>query len=109
MIEYILLALSVVLNIFFIWYTRKLLSNLLYISDNLNGLYDEVLSFKNHLNKVYELELFYGDETLKALLRHAKSLAESFGEYESILLLTDEEEIEEEEMEESEDGYTEEG
>ena len=50
------------------------------------------------------MELFYGDETLKALLRHAKSLAEFFGEYESILLLTDDEE----EMEESEDGDTEE-
>ena len=104
MIEYILLALSVVLNIFFIWYTRRLLSNLLYISNNLNDLYDEIVSFGNHLNQVYELELFYGDETLKALLRHAKSLAEFFGEYESILLLTDDEE----EMEESEDGDTEE-
>ena len=103
MIEYIFLALSVLLNIFFIWYTRKLLSNLLYISNNINDLYDGVLSFRNHLNKVYELELFYGDETLKALLRHAKQMAELFDEYESILLLTDDDE-EEEEIEETDGG-----
>ena len=62
-----------------------------------------MLSFRNHLNKVYELELFYGDETLKALLRHAKQMAELFDEYESILLLTDDDE-EEEEMEETDGG-----
>ena len=107
MIEYVLLALSVLANIFFIWYTRRLLSNLLYVSENLNDLYDEVLSFKNHLNRVYELELFYGDETLKALLRHAKYVAEIFDEYESILLLSDEEE-EEEDMEGLDVGDTEE-
>ena len=100
MIEYIFLALSVLLNLFFVWYTRKLLSNLLYISTNMNDLYDEVLSFRDHLNKVYELELFYGDETLKGLLRHAKRLAGLFDEYETILLLTDEEE----EVEEPSDG-----
>jgi hypothetical protein len=105
MIEYALLALSVVLNIFFIWYIRNLLSNLLYISDNLNSLYDELIQFRDHLNKVYELELFYGDETLKNLLRHAKHVAQLLDEYENILLLADDEE---QELEGVDDGKSEE-
>ena len=103
MVEYFLLAVSFSLNIFLFWYTRKLLSNLLYISENLNDLYDEVLKFRDHLNKVYGLEMFYGDETLKALLRHARGLAELFDDYESILLLTEVEE----EIEEDDDGDSE--
>tara|TARA_A100001515_G_scaffold138745_1_gene132605 strand:+ start:72 stop:389 length:318 start_codon:yes stop_codon:yes gene_type:complete len=104
MVEYILLAASIGLNAFLLWYTGKLLSNLLYMSNNLNDLYEEVLSFRDHLNKVYGLEMFYGDETLKAMLRHAKHLAALFDDYESILLLTQAEE----DLEEDDDGDTEE-
>ena len=83
---------------------REALSNLLYMSNNLNDLYEEVLSFRDHLNKVYGMEMFYGDETLKAMLRHAKHLAALFDDYESILLLTQAEE----DLEEDDDGDTEE-
>ena len=46
--------------------------------------------FASHLKSVYEMEAFYGDETLRHLLRHAIDIMDLFESYE--LLLQDEEE-----------------
>jgi len=35
----------------------------------------------NHVSVVNELEMFYGDETLRELIRHGKSLVETFEDY----------------------------
>ena len=99
MVEYSLLFLSIMFNVLFVWYNRKLLSNLLYVSENLNDLYDEMVIFRDHIDKVYEMELFYGDETLKNLLRHAKYVSGLIESYEHILLLSDYLEEEEEDGE----------
>ena len=34
-----------------------------------------ILEFSSHLKSVYELEMFYGDETLKSLMDHASQLS----------------------------------
>jgi len=78
----LLLTLAVVVIGFFTWYTRKLLNNLVFIVENIYELNEEVSLFKEHLSALYELEMFYGDETLAALLKHGQSLLESLGQYE---------------------------
>lgn len=84
-----ILALSLVANIFLIWYTRNTLSNLLYLSENLGSLYELIDNFSTHLQAVYELERFYGDQTLTDLLEHANALREVLEQYEEIFLLTE--------------------
>jgi hypothetical protein len=96
------LALSLILNLFLVWYTRNTLSNLLYLSENLGVLYDDVTSFSLHLKKVYELERFYGDPTLTHLLEHSNALRDELEGYEEIFMLS-EAPVEDEE-EESIDG-----
>ena len=34
-----------------------------------------------HVNAVHDMEMFYGDETLRELIRHGKALVETFEEY----------------------------
>ena len=99
----IILAVSLVLNIFLIWYLKKVLENLLFISDNIGGLFDSVDLYKNHLQSVFELETYYGDETLQALIDHTKELNEELKEFEHVYSLTDEDEDAEEEEEEHDD------
>lgn len=82
------LALSLILNLFLVWYTRNTLSNLLYLSENLGVLYDDVASFSLHLKKVYELEKFYGDPTLTHLLEHSNALRDELEGYEEIFMLS---------------------
>jgi|10_taG_2_1085330.scaffolds.fasta_scaffold21229_4 hypothetical protein len=90
----IFLIISVVLNIFFAFYLRWLLKNFTFLSDNIYNLLETIQTFSNHLGAVYELETFYGDETLQNLLTHAKQVAEDIKQYKEIYTLThDEEEL----------------
>ena len=95
MVEIILL-LSILLNIFLMWYARNTLSNLLYLSDNLGLLYEVISAYNLHLKEVYELERFYGDPTLSYLLEHTNAVREELESYEEIFLLSESVEIEEE-------------
>ena len=83
-------------------YLRGVLLRLLYVSEELGDLQDMVNSFAGHLKKVYELEMFYGDQTLQALMDHAISFNEQLETFEFIYSITTEETAieEEEELEE---------
>lgn len=96
-ISYIILGLcaSIALNVFFVWYIRNLLSQLYFVANNLSGLVDETISFRDHLSSVYELETFYGDETLAGLLAHVSQYSETLSDFEEIYILLDEEELKE--------------
>lgn len=96
MIE-LLLAVSVIFNVFLVWYTRNTLKSLLYLSENLGLLYEVVFDFSLHLKEVYELERFYGDPTLTHLLEHSNTLREELERFEDIFLLSEEPELDQEE------------
>jgi hypothetical protein len=86
-----LFVLSVLLNIFVIWYCRNLIASLFDVSNNMQTLVEEVLAFDQHLNSVHELEVFYGDETLGNLIRHSKGLIETLEDFVEIYTLFDQE------------------
>jgi len=95
---FIFLGFSVCLNIFLIWYGLRVLKNLIFISDDMNSLLDAVAGFRGHIKSVYELEIFYGDETLGSLLGHAAAMTEVLEDFEDIYKLTsatEEEDIDE--------------
>jgi hypothetical protein len=71
-----LLIVSVLCLSIFIWYITQLLERFKYLSDNSSNLLEVVGDYKEHLQKVYELPMFYGDETLRGLLKHTKDLAQ---------------------------------
>ena len=73
---YYILAFSVICNIFFVWYVRQLLIRFNYFSTNFEALSDMIQVNHDHLEKVYGLETFYGDETLQGLLNHTKDFSE---------------------------------
>jgi len=94
-----ILLVSIVLNIGFFAYTRAVVVRLLSMADELWDLQQMIDAFAKHLNAVYELDSFYGDQTLQALLNHAVSLNEHLETFEHIYTLT-EEEIEDTETDE---------
>ena len=49
-----------------------------------------VNSFSEHLQSIYELEMFYGDDTVRSLLDHALSFNEQLETFEYIYSLTQE-------------------
>lgn len=68
-----ILFISIVLNFGLVVYARNLIEKLLAVSNELFDLGKMIDSFTEHLDSVYQLETFYGDQTLKHLLNHAKS------------------------------------
>jgi len=95
------LVASLLLNIFFIWYFRNLVSRLSFVSENLGVLVEETVSFRNHLESVHELEVFYGDETIGGLIRHVGEYSQTLVGFEEIYTLLDDDE--EENLEETND------
>jgi hypothetical protein len=95
----IICAISISINILLIWYIRKMLSKLLYISDSIGSLLLSAKNFSNHLNGLHEMETFYGDETLGGLIKHSKQVVEDIKEFEDIYTLTNDGLEEDEEQE----------
>lgn len=89
------LVASVLTNVFFIWFSMQQSRKLSYVSQNLGDLVEMVTNYKEHLRKVYSLEMFYGDETLKMLMDHTNALVTILqDEYGDITYITDPLEIE---------------
>ena len=102
------LILSVSVNICLVWFAREQSQRLTYVSQNLSDLVEIIANYKEHLRKVYSLEMFYGDETLKFLMDHTnaivKLLEQQYGEVIYItepleVIKEDEQETEKEEVE----------
>ena len=96
---------SVILNVAVFVYARSAISRLLYVSEELGDLKMMVDSFSNHVSSLYQMEMYYGDQTLQGLMDHAQSFNEQLETFEFIYSLTEEgitaEEIEEIDNEET--------
>jgi len=106
MILQIILGSSVVLNSFLLIFLFGLIPFLLFFSilinvgtmvyiffllGDRNKTYSDFSSlllrcenFINHLKDLYELEMYYGDETLEALIEHSKDMINHFYAYEDM-------------------------
>ena len=91
--------------VFLVSYIRFLLKQLTFVSTNLTELNNEAISFAAHLKSVYELEAFYGDETLNGLLEHSMYFTSKVDKFAEVMDLTAEpiDEIEEDDSEELDD------
>tara|TARA_R110002074_G_scaffold251622_2_gene423154 strand:+ start:4745 stop:5095 length:351 start_codon:yes stop_codon:yes gene_type:complete len=99
-----ILTLSLLFNVGVFIYARAAIVRLLSVSEELGDLNQMVNSFASHLKVVYELDSFYGDQTLAHLLQHAISFNEQIETFEYIYSLTEDEDLEtpEEEIENEE-------
>ena len=83
---------SVLVNVLLLLYTRWLLNFIETTNESLESIYDQISDFSEHTESVYELEMFYGDETLKSLMTHAKELSQKIKDIDLIINEDEEEE-----------------
>mgnify|MGYP003124002647 FL=1 len=76
------LIISLILNAIFYWYSRQVVTKLTFIYDNIGDMSELVSNYQVHLKSVYQMEMFYGDETLQHLMNHTKSLSLLLEDYE---------------------------
>lgn len=98
------LSLSVTANILAVWYIRRVITRLSYVNENIGDLSDLIGSYQNHLTGIFSLDQYYGDQEIKFLLEHTRSLKAILEQYSEVSnLLEEPEEIVEEEEGETED------
>ncbi len=83
-------TLSIFFNVGVFLYARNAIMQLLSVSSELGDLKEMADSLASHTKEVYELEMFYGDDTLKHLMDHARSFNDYLDSFEYIYSLTDE-------------------
>ena len=102
----IALFLSIIGNFLALWYISKLLAKVLFVSQNLTDLVDLLATYRNHLQRLFQLEMYYGDETMQFLIKHTKSLLDVLEDYSDIYLMTEPIEVGEEDEESYDDEET---
>jgi hypothetical protein len=98
----IILCISGIVNLVLIWYIIQLLKRFLNFQEQLDAFVEKIREYEDHIEKVYNMETFYGDPTLSSLLKHSKDISEECEDF-RIFYLGNERDIEEEE--EDEDAY----
>ena len=81
MITILVLVLSLAANLGLLWFCYKSIQQIRIYDDELTETVEEIRNFNAHLKGVYEMEMFYGDETLRHLLRHASDIIQVFDSY----------------------------
>tara|TARA_R100001163_G_C5005166_1_gene152946 strand:+ start:522 stop:830 length:309 start_codon:yes stop_codon:yes gene_type:complete len=84
------LVISVILNGVLLWYIRKMLGNLLSVSDNMGNLVEDLVDYQNHLQQLYEMEMYYGEPSIKNLIIHSRQIIEHVKEFSDVYNLTEE-------------------
>ena len=94
MILSLILLVSLGINAMLFVYSRNVAQKLVIISAEIDDMRAAAASFASHVKAVYELEMFYGDQTLQALMDHARSFREYMEEFDIIYIPDEEEENE---------------
>jgi len=93
----VFLVFSIILNVFLFWYIAQLISRLVIFQEEIDSFAEKLDEYSKHVDILYNLERFFGDETLANLLRHSKSIVAECKELQSWVKNEDyEEELEEE-------------
>jgi len=91
------LTLSVSLNVLMIWYATKLLGTMRFIQENAEAIQVISEDFKQHLDAVNQMEMYFGDETLSELLKHAEHVSTQISTLGEMMEIQDEAEEDEKE------------
>ena len=91
MVLSLILILSLGINVMLFVYSRNVAQKLVIISEEIDDLRAAAASFASHVKSVYEMEMFYGDQTLQALMDHARSFREYMEEFDFIYIPEQEE------------------
>ena len=90
------LTISVLINIVFVLYARGLIQIIRTKEEEVTVVSELGSAYVSHLSSVHEMEMFYGDQTLKSLIDHGKDLVEKVEELDYVLYEREEESEEEE-------------
>ena len=87
-----MLFVFVVLTFLLALYSVRLARRLFVVVTNLEAVYSIMYAFRTHVEQIHEAEMFYGDQTLQALIDHSKELLDELDKYEDLMQIVGPEE-----------------
>ena len=84
----VIFALSIGVNIILFWYMRNALSRFYVASEEASEIFIRLDAYGEHIQSVYEMPTFYGDETLQGLMNHSKEITGFLKKYENVYSFT---------------------
>ena len=70
----LVLMVSVIANVMLFRLAMWQSKDLTLVSDNIGDLVEIIENYRNHLRDVYQLDSFYGDQTLEGLMMHTNAI-----------------------------------
>ena len=86
-----LLFCSVVLNIGLLWASKNIFQTTSEMNNDIESLFSKMEKFTEHTEAIYEMEMYYGDDTLNGLMQHSRELLDEFENYKIRYILEEEE------------------
>ena len=99
----LLLFMTILVVIGLSWFIIKMINYYKEITTDLSDILEEMVGFESHIKQVYEMEMFYGDETLKNMIDHMVELIDEISFYKEKYVFDKTEEEEEDDSEGSEE------
>jgi len=87
---------SVLLNLFLVWYVIRMVRKFLYISENFSDLFLTFKSFEAFVKSIYQMEILYGEPVIQDLIGRTKIVIEEIEVFRDVFEYTLDEELEEE-------------
>jgi len=99
MIETILI-LSIAFNVLFVFYARWLIKIMRTTEEDVANVGYIIASYVEHVDALHEMDMFYGDPTLEALIKHGKEITARIKNLDFIVVDPNEPELDENLVEE---------
>lgn len=93
---YLLVAVSVVVNLLLIWYLIKLLKKFVFISENIADLFLVLKAFKVFVGSMYSMDNYHGEPMIQELILRIREVLEEVEGFRDIFEHRIDAEIEEE-------------
>lgn len=93
---YTFACVSLLLNVFLIWYLVKVLRKLIFISDHLSDLFLTTKAFQLFVREMYTMERYHGEPMIQELIFRLKDIHTEIENFRDIFEYTLDEELEEE-------------
>lgn len=87
----ILFIFSIICNVILFSYSKKIVKDFLDVSNNIKDLLYLLKNYEEHLNKINEMEIYYGDDTIRDLILHSKQIIEIIKSYKDLYYFIGEE------------------
>jgi len=93
---YIIMAVSLTVNIFLGWYLIKILKKFIFISETIADLYLTAKAFQVFVKSMYSMDTYHGEPLIQELITRLKDLGDEIENFREVFEPTLDEEIERE-------------